>query len=140
MQRRRVFTCIARKRIALWGHGADDVGNAMVQQRPEYNQLFLWNLLIALQGNPLILIVNNIGGKALVLSADKPAQVVMSRITEVTEYFLFTPLRREGFMRKIVLGNLAEAIRKGMNKLKQLGCYSVQGYFFSVTRSRLKSS
>ncbi len=46
----------------------------------------------------------------------------------------------EGFVLKVMFGNLAETIREGMNQLKQFCCYSVQGYFFSVTRSRLKSS
>ena len=56
----------------------------------------------------------------------------MRRVTEVAECFFFTPLGGERLVRKVVFGNLAEAIREGVNKLEQFRCYSVQVISFRL--------
>lgn len=84
-------------RVVFFRHLLPYRQHAFVQQLPQGNQISRLGLLILIGIYPEVLIVYHMRWLRLILSADKPPEVVRSRVDQMPENFLLAPLMRMWF-------------------------------------------
>jgi hypothetical protein len=99
-----IIFCQLRQRVQFAGitpcvvlrrHGFNNYANTCIKKRPQRNYILLLHVLIAIRFHPKILLIGNNRGLWLVLSANKPSQINLGLIHQVTKRLFFAPFARE---------------------------------------------